>query len=205
MKRYTYHIDLYGLTLTYGNPMENMNMKTFNELVNAAHKLDCKGVEYANTTGYFDGINQLRFEEGEHFTFTDTFNRRVLIIGHGMGPNKGASAIFERFADGDKGVLVGNINQSVQEFTRIPGSAFTTEMVNAVVSHRWEHHSDIKRLDKVVDDLIQCCASEDNYSVQCNDQFWVQEHAPWRLEEFSINYTEAKARWYPKTYGANEQ
>lgn len=81
-----------------------------NELFNSVHANATDitfNPEWKNGTGYLDGATTVDLSVGEVRSFTDDNNRKGILIGSAVG----TTAVFERYTNGDSGVLVNNTNR----------------------------------------------------------------------------------------------
>jgi hypothetical protein len=82
--------------------------------------------QWRNGTGYFDGAvhEELVGEFGTVYTCTDEESRRVLLI---CKTQFGNVVIFQRYSDGDKGVVTGNFSTRLKAF--LPSGAWSANDV----------------------------------------------------------------------------
>lgn len=95
----------------------NTNRNIFSQEWEKAPKVDYDG-SWANGTGYMDGAvnSPLVNEERPMVAFTDKLNRKGIIVYHGMVDGKTqSSVIFERFSNGENGILVSNRSSSIKK------------------------------------------------------------------------------------------
>ena len=75
--------------------------QTFIAIWNSLPAVEFKG-EWHNGTGYMNGARQEKIESPVRFT--DNWDRKGLLI----PTNDGSLVVFERYSDGDQGVIVSN-------------------------------------------------------------------------------------------------
>lgn len=105
--------------------VENMNPAQIIETVAAMVEQIPYNPEWANGTGYYDGLVDVPFEGTAVRAFKDPSDRWGIIL-----PTKsGNLVIFQRFSDGQSGVAVSNYHENLRGICRMLGFGSSVERV----------------------------------------------------------------------------
>ena len=113
--------------------------------------------EWENGTGYYDGLVDVVLPKVEGFDFyhcIDPHQRLILIMPTAFGN----IIVFERFSDGARGAVVGNVPSVLKGF--LPYGQWSTDAVENVFAYPYRMPSAVAKLHKFILEMEKTNAAD---------------------------------------------
>lgn len=125
-----------SIVKTTSTPVVRITNKTeenmvFNAIYDRIDTVIPYDVNWNNGTGYFDKAVDVKLEPGQRAkSFTAGENNRKLIF---IGTIFGAVVLFERYTDGNNGVIVSNTSGEVRQLNLVPSGRLGADQITEIM------------------------------------------------------------------------